>query len=108
MPTKIWKYQDDLLTVEVRNAWTWSGKANEALWVNGELVCEHASSVLRSRDLMDFVTAHLEGTVKVGGQPYQVSAKLGSKWHGMSMGCHIFVNGKRVGGDLGARLHFVK
>jgi hypothetical protein len=60
-------------------------------------------SLLDKKDDSGLVTGsrELEGTVRTGGTVYSVRARIGQLARGGSTpGCHIFVDGKLIGGDM--------
>ena len=105
MPGKTWRTQFGPLDIVFENVWSFSGASREALTVNGIVVSEIAKD--RSKKLKEVATGFHEASVDVGGEKYEVSVRVGSKWPGLFMGCQIFVNGELVGGDTRAKLMLI-
>lgn len=106
MPVKSWAVDvDKKLNVIFRNQWDFTMRAKETLMINGETVSESAKTPSDSGKSL--ISGHHSATVTVDGKVYNVLVKCGSKWPGIFLGCHIYVNGDLVGGDIKSKLMFV-
>lgn len=102
MPSKIWKASYKDLEIEFHNQWRFSGGCDEEVYINGQLQDERSTNMLKG--LRDSASSHYEQDFHHNGTDNHLEIRAGSKWHGMSVGCHIYVNGELVGGDLKSRL----
>lgn len=105
MPGKTWNTQFGPLKIKFENVWSFSGHTRETLTVNGTVVSEVTKDF--NNKLKDLATGNHQAVVDAEGKEYEVSAILGSKWPGLFTGCHLFVNGKLVGGDTKSKLMLV-
>jgi hypothetical protein len=105
MPQNTWHASYGPLEIVFENHWTFSCETRETLIVNGEVVSERKKD--KSTNFKELTTGFHRVLVDSGGEPYEVVVKVGTKWHLLSMGCHIFVNGNLIGGDTKSKLLFL-
>ena len=104
MPRKVWKASYEVLQIEFRNHWTFLGKSEEELLING-VVKDSRKANLKDGFRKSISNRFVLATT-INEKNYVVEVKVGSKWLGLSTGCHIIVNGELVGGDVNSKLLF--
>jgi len=104
MPKKVWKARAGGLYIHFENTWNFRLQIRETLTVNGAIVSDSRKGHCDS--FKDLVTGQHAVVFCDNGMDYHVLVKCGSKWPGIFLGCHIFVNGELIGGDTKCRLMF--
>lgn len=106
MPKKTWRAKHGPLEILFENHWSFSGTSRERLIVNEAVRSERTTEAFG--ELRDSVAGSHEVVLEAEGERFVVWTKVGSKWPGLFMGCHIFVNGLLVGGDTRSKLMFTE
>jgi len=85
------------------NEWHFSFRTNEKFLINGEVVSSTDTDIKSGKRNLSgrhFVEYSCNDT------KYRIEVVLGSKWPGIFLGCHFYVNGELIGGDVGSKLMF--
>jgi hypothetical protein len=101
---KKWEVKTNDLKIIFTNEWNLSLNTKEQLIVNGNILSE--KSTTKSDKYKDIVMSNHKVKIKVDNNEYIIEIKLGSKWPGFIMGCHIFVNRELIGGDVKSKLMY--
>ena len=105
MPKTVWNINVNGLDIKFENQWNFSLEIRETLTVNGVVVSELFKS--RESTFRDQITGRHSAIVVVNNVNHKIAIRVGSKWLGFRIGCHIYVNDELVGGDIHSRLLFV-
>jgi len=105
MPTKVWKAEIDDLKVEFINRWDFLLRSSETLLINGEVAVDVKKNF--KSELQDSIAGTHTASKSVGNTSYDIEVKVSSKWPGLFLGCHIYVNGELVGGDTKSKLMYI-
>jgi hypothetical protein len=95
--TKTWQATWNGQQIEVRSWLNILAQTGEELFINGQLVHQKRG--------WSITPSHLFGEIPVestfAGEFYQkIHAKVGNVDFGFGVGCHIFIDGELVGGDV--------
>jgi hypothetical protein len=105
MPKTVWEIKVKDLDIKFENQWNFHLEIRETLTVNGVVVSELLKSTKNS--IRDQITGSHSVIVVVNNVSHKIAVRVGSKWHGFRIGCHIYVNDELIGGDIHSRLLFV-
>ncbi|PIZ95225.1 MAG: hypothetical protein COX81_01355 [Candidatus Magasanikbacteria bacterium CG_4_10_14_0_2_um_filter_37_12] len=89
---KQWKLNFKGHEIIVENWWDIILRTGERLIIDGNITDEHNGLLGLSQKL--------EGQIKSNEQVHHVEVKLGSIDLGLKSGCHIYIDGNLVGGDI--------
>ena len=103
MPKKEWNVNYNEMEIKFINKWSFSLNSIEKLFINGELV---SSTGTDSNSGKRSIAGRHQIEYCFKNTSYKIEVVLGSKWPGIFLGCHIYINGELVGGDTNSKLMF--